>query len=97
MRQHDLQLKAYRDQRATTSEMHPGQAVNPSEPLRMIMAGTAGTGKTVVINEMVRTVGAEKLNYSRQQETLPVGSGDRYDPHSKLATLTLVSLTATMF
>ena len=63
----------------------------------MIMAGTAGTGKTVVINEMVRTVAAEKLNYSRQQETLPVGSGDRYDPHSKLATLTLVSLTATMF
>ena len=61
VRQHDLQLQAYRDQRARTGEMHPGQAVDPPEPLRMIMAGTAGTGKTVVINEMVRTVGAEKF------------------------------------
>ena len=41
--------------------MHPGQAVEPPEPLRVIMAGTAGTGKTVVINEMLRTVSAEKF------------------------------------
>ena len=27
----------------------------------MIMAGTAGTGKTLVINEMVRAVGLEKV------------------------------------
>ena len=61
VRHHDLQILAYRHQRARAGEMHPGQAVDPLEPLRMIMAGTAGTGKTVVINEMVRTVGAEKF------------------------------------
>ena len=61
VRQHDLQLQAYRDHRARTGEMHPGQAVEPPEPLRVIMAGTAGTGKTVVINEMLRTVSAEKF------------------------------------
>ena len=61
LRQHGLQLQAYRDQRARTGEMPPRQAVDPSEPLRMIMAGTGGRRKTVVINEMVRTVCSEKV------------------------------------
>lgn len=61
VRQHDLQLAAYRQQRDGPEDVLPGEGINAPEPLRMLMAGTAGTGKTVVINEMVRVIGPEKF------------------------------------
>lgn len=33
----------------------------PPQPLRLVMTGTAGTGKTVVIREMVRTLGRQRF------------------------------------
>ena len=63
----------------------------------MIMAGTAGTGKTVVINEMVQTVGAEKFKLLAPTGNAACGIGGQVRSTFKLATLTLVSLTATMF
>lgn len=61
MRHHNLLLQAYRQQRDILDAGMLGEPIDAPEPLRMIMTGTAGTGKTVVNNEMVRVVGPEKF------------------------------------
>lgn len=54
---HAGKLDAYRAAvEAEVSELPP-----LPEPLRMVLTGTAGTGKTVVINEMVRRIGKDRF------------------------------------
>lgn len=50
-----------RDRLAGNGSFGEGEdSLTAPPPLRAILTGTAGTGKTVVINSMVRTIGAEK-------------------------------------
>ncbi|CAN0124566.1 unnamed protein product, partial [Scytosiphon promiscuus] len=57
VRSHANQLDEYRlAVRRGTSPLPP-----LAEPLRMVLTGTAGTGKTVVINEMVRLLGEHRF------------------------------------
>lgn len=57
VRDHAARLAAYR----AAVEAHADELPLLPEPLRMVLTGTAGTGKTVVINEMVRLVGADRF------------------------------------
>lgn len=73
VRQHNLQLQAYRQPRDRRFEEDLSrETIESPEPLRVVMAGTAGTGNTVVINEIIPAVGPETFKL-----LVPSGNTDR--------------------
>lgn len=53
-------LDEYRLEKDRTAKAGSTAPITP-EPLRMVLTGTAGTGKSVVNNEMMRRIGGERL------------------------------------